>query len=109
MHLGPIQRMRFLRHGLVLIALLSFLIPSPAFTADGTLRLSSATTKPPSVKPVTVSNLRASRKGDHVRLVLDLAKSVKITQQRVPKPDRTIIDLKNAGLSESAKKKIDED
>src|SRR5438128_1824146 len=107
MQSGDKQSIGSWRRGPALLALLAFLIPAPAFSADA-LR-PAAVTKPPSSNLVTVSNLRASKKGDHIRLVLDLAKPVKITQQRASKPDRTIIDLKNAGLSETARQKIDED
>ncbi len=99
---------KYTTSALLALFVLSVLVPLDIASA-GAQRIAASNSKPSASKAITVSNVRATKKADHVRLVLELPKPVKITQQRATKPDRTIIDLKNAVLSEAAKEKIDED
>ena len=85
----------------LLLVWVAFLLPVSASDA--------AKSNPQSSKAIAVNNLRASRTANHIRVVLELAKPVTITQQRVSNPDRTIIDLKNTVLSGTAKQKVEED
>ena len=68
-----------------------------------------AKTKKPSTKAITIDNLRYDRSPKRIRLVFDLARPVKFTQQRSTKPNQFIINLKNTILSDSAKGTIEDD
>jgi len=108
---------------LPLIALLALWLPTSSseatFKTPDTLRVASAqsgptylvaaTSRQRSAKVATVKNLRVSQKANQHRLVLDLARRFTYTQQRLADPDRLVINLKNAVLSQTAKHKIDDD
>ena len=69
--------------------------------------LSSAPQKP-SAKTATISNLRYYGSTQQHRLIFDLGRPVQYTQQRVSNPDQVVINLANAILSKTAKRKLDE-
>ncbi len=108
---------RYLR-GALLLALLAALVPAPAASAAlpqtlawhlqspwaGLLHLAAARSKQHSSKTVAITNLRVSQTGKRHRLVLNLARPVTFTQERTSDPDVLIIHLKNATLSDQAKR-----
>lgn len=98
---------------LLSLALAVFLLPAPASDAARTgqkeIRPAAAKASTRSSKTITINNLRTSRNRDHIRVVLELARPVTITQQRASNPDRTIINLKNAVLSDTARQKVEDD
>jgi N-acetylmuramoyl-L-alanine amidase len=55
----------------------------------------------------TISNLRYYGTSDQNRLVFDLARPVKYTQRHVSEPDQMVIDLSNAVLGKTAKRKLE--
>lgn len=69
----------------------------------------AAKPKPRSSKVVTIENLRFHRSSAQTRLVFDLARPVNVAQQRVTNPDQVIIDLKNAVLSNAARRQVEDD
>jgi N-acetylmuramoyl-L-alanine amidase len=54
-----------------------------------------------------ISNLRYYGASDQNRLVFDLARPVTYTQRHISKPDQIVIDLSNAVLGKTAKRKVD--
>ncbi|HZC67905.1 MAG TPA: N-acetylmuramoyl-L-alanine amidase [Nitrospirales bacterium] len=108
---------------LPLVALLALWLPTSSseatFKTPDTLRVASvqsglthlvaAKSKSRSARVSTVNNLRVSQKANQHRLVLDLARPFRYTQQRLADPDRLVINLKNAVLSRTAKNKIIDD
>lgn len=93
------------RHrSLVLIACLTALLVSPlsvvAKGVENTAKKSSGTVS-------TISNLRYYGSAGHSRLVLDLGRPVKYTQQHISDPDQMVINLTDAVLSTTAKHKVE--
>lgn len=75
----------------------------------GLLHLAAARSKQHSSKTATITNLRVSQTGNRHRLVLNLAKPVTFTQERSSDPAVLIIHLKNATLSNTAKRVAEDD
>jgi N-acetylmuramoyl-L-alanine amidase len=107
----------------LLPALLTVLIPVPVSHArplpsptvhlessqTGLSQLAATKAKSRAPKIATVKNLKVSRSETYNSLVLELAKPVTYTQQRMKNPDRLVIDLKNVILSAAVKRKINDD
>ncbi len=109
--------------GALPLALLAMLLPVPAISATmtqspawrlqspqtGLLHLAAARPKPRASKTVAITNLRVSERGNRHRLVLDLTKPITFTQKRTSDPAMLVIDLKNATLSNTAKRAAEDD
>lgn len=61
---------------------------------------------PAATSPALVKDLRVKNYPDYTRLVLELQRSVTFTQSRQQQPDRVVIELQNARLSDAARLKI---
>lgn len=109
----PARLSRYLLLGTLSAALL---LPTPltsswasARNASPALHSVQAKAKQKIAPPITIGNLRYDRTAKRIRLVFDLTRPVKFTQQRSADPDQFILDLKNASLSDTVKEKIEDD
>jgi N-acetylmuramoyl-L-alanine amidase len=84
-----------------------FCIPALSFGKSKGPSLSSAPQKS-SVKTATIANLRYYGSAQQHRLIFDLGRPVSYTQQRISNPDQVVINLANAVLSKTAKRKLEE-
>jgi len=84
-----------------------FCIPALSFGKSKGPSLSSAPQKS-SVKTATIANLRYYGSAQQHRLIFDLGRPVSYTQERVSNPDQVVINLVNAVLSKTAKRKLEE-
>jgi N-acetylmuramoyl-L-alanine amidase len=88
-------------------ALLLFLVASVLGGADASLAAAVSSAKNGSAKAIMISDLRSYGSPEQTRVVFDLARPPKYTQQRFSDPDQIVIKLNNAVLSSTARRKID--
>ncbi|MDH4155371.1 MAG: N-acetylmuramoyl-L-alanine amidase [Nitrospira sp.] len=60
---------------------------------------------PASLAPVTIRNVRATTSPEKIRLVLDLDRQARVIEQRAEDPDRVLIAISDARLSQAAQGK----
>lgn len=75
----------------------------------GLLHLAAARSKQHASKTIAVTNLRVSQTGNRRRLVLDFAKPITFTQERMSDPAMLVIDLKNVTLGNAARRTAADD
>lgn len=110
------QTARFSRCLLLGMLSAALFLPPPLTPSRADARNASATSSNVEARakkkiphPATIDDLRYDRSAKRIRLVFDLTRPVKFTQQRSTDPDQFILDLKNASLSDMVKGKIEDD